>query len=263
MRSFIAFFVVAGLLGGAFVFGSVASGAAGNGDEELKGLWTRHPDAGKREDAPVAFYYFHSDGIGLFRFGKVGYNTTNSYNWSADDGTISLQYRKTGKQVRLPYRIEAGNPRVLVVGEDSQNPGVAVSRYTFVPADFAAGAADLFAPAPPAAISAAPAGSPSNTVAEITTTTTTSLSSDRDRIDNRLWMDLQRYATGGIGFSLYQLREAGIDGRGTGWHHVGDFDDWSTEALGYRINRRISVPQVAFVRGNFLQLELGNFHGDF
>jgi hypothetical protein len=51
----------------------------------------------------------------------------------------------------------------------------------------------------------------------------------------RLWLDLTRYATGGYGFAMYQLRPAGIDGRGTGWFHRGDFDEWSTESLVYRI----------------------------
>ena len=215
MRSFTAFLAVAGVLGGAFfVANSSGRGAA---DDELKGLWTRWPDAGKREDAPVAFYYFHDEGIGLFRFGKIGHNTTNSYNWQTQDNTIVLTYRKTGAQVRMPYRIEKGTPNVLVVGDDSHNPGLGVSRYTFVPYEQSSGAApDLFDEEHP-----------------------TSLENPRspDRIDNRLWMDLKTYATGGVGFSLYQLREAGIDGRGTGWHHVGDFDDWSTEALSYRINR--------------------------
>ncbi|MFZ9889873.1 MAG: hypothetical protein ACO3JL_20445, partial [Myxococcota bacterium] len=27
-----------------------------------------------------------------------------------------------------------------------------------------------------------------------------------------------------------------IDGRGTGWFHRGDFDDWSTESLTYRLH---------------------------
>ncbi|MDP2343236.1 MAG: hypothetical protein Q8O67_19920 [Deltaproteobacteria bacterium] len=218
MRSFLAFLVVATALGGAFVVGRGAG--LGGSDDELKGLWTRWPEAGKREEAPVAFYYFHSDGIGLFRFGKIGYNTTNSYNWSTENGTIVLSYRKTGEVVRLPYRIERGSPNVLVVGDDSHNPGVAVSRYTFVPFEQSANTApDLFDEERP-----------------------TQLENPRspDRIDNRLWMDLKKYATGGMGFALYQLREAGIDGRGTGWHHVGDFDDWSTEALSYRVNRTAS-----------------------
>jgi hypothetical protein len=48
-------------------------------------------------------------------------------------------------------------------------------------------------------------------------------------------MDLQPFATGGVGFQMYQLNAAAIDGRGVGWFHRGDFDDWSTEALSYRL----------------------------
>jgi hypothetical protein len=51
----------------------------------------------------------------------------------------------------------------------------------------------------------------------------------------RLWLDRTSYATGGYGFGLYQLRCAGIDGRGTGWFHRGDFDDWTPVSLVYRI----------------------------
>ncbi len=227
MRSFRAFLAVAVVLGAAALWGPVAvavfrgSGGAA-GDEELQGLWTRWPEAGKREDAPVAFYYFHEGSVGLFRFGKIGFNTTNSYNWSSNGNTIVLRYRKTGLSARLPYRIEgAGAKRVLVVDDDTQNPGVAASRYSFVPFEQSASVApDLFVEEQPPTFRRSP--SP-------------------DRIDNRLWMDLKRYATGGSAFALYQLREAGIDGRGTGWHHVGDFDDWSTEALSYRLNTRSAL----------------------
>ena len=62
-------------------------------------------------------------------------------------------------------------------------------------------------------------------------------------IDNRLWIDQRAFKTGGMGFQLYQLRAVGIDGRGTGWHHVGDYDDWSTESLTYRIVRGAEGPE--------------------
>lgn len=216
MRAFFGFLVAA------IVFSSVcflrSTPLFGPDPAALNGLWTRWPDAGTREDAAVAFYYFHHDGIGLFRFGRIGYNTTNSYRWSADDNVITIDYKKTGQSVRLAYRIEAGTPNVLVVDDDSQNPGVKVSRYTFVPFEQSvATAPDLFDVAQALNVDESPL---------------------YDRIDNRLWIDHKQYATGGSAFSLYQLRAAGIDGRGTGWHHVGDFDDWSTEALGYRVHRR-------------------------
>ncbi len=188
-------------------------------EQELHGLWSRVPLREGPDDAPMAFYYFHNDdNIGLYRYGKTAYNTTNSYHWSIDSGVVDLAYNKTGERVRIPYRIEKGSRPVLILAGDPRTPGQAETRYTYVPPmQQREVAPDLFdrndAP-----------------------TSTDSLSSDR--VDNRLWIDLKSFKTGGIGFSLYQLRAAGIDGRGTGWHHVGDFDDWSTESFGYRIVRR-------------------------
>lgn len=49
-----------------------------------------------------------------------------------------------------------------------------------------------------------------------------------------MWIDEVSYATGGKAFAIYQLKDTSIDGRGVGWHHIGDYDDWSTEALSYR-----------------------------
>jgi hypothetical protein len=184
--------------------------------EALRGLWSRHADADGRDDAPVAFYYFHEGDIGLYRYGRIAYNTTNSYHWSTRGDGLELRWNKTGETTRLAYRIDRSGPRpVLVIDDDPKNPGAGASRYTYVPApDAAARAPDLLHGPGGPSISA--------------------LHTTLDRIDNRLWIDLKKYATGGIGFSLWQLRAQGIDGRGTGWHHVGDFDDWSTEQLTYK-----------------------------
>jgi hypothetical protein len=182
----------------------------------LRGLWSRNADADGRDDAPVAFYYFHEGDIGLFRYGRIAYNTTNSYHWLVRGDDLELRWNKTGAVSRLHYRIDATGPRpVLIVDSDPKNPDAASSRYTFVPApDAAARAPDLL---------------------DVDNGPVLSANHDTlDRIDNRLWIDLKKYAAGGIGFSLWQLRGQGIDGRGTGWHHVGDFDDWSTEQLTYR-----------------------------
>jgi hypothetical protein len=35
-------------------------------------------------------------------------------------------------------------------------------------------------------------------------------------------------------FDLYQLKAPAIDGRGVGWFHTGDFDDWTTETFVYQ-----------------------------
>ena len=50
-----------------------------------------------------------------------------------------------------------------------------------------------------------------------------------------MWNEQLEYATGGMGFAIYQFKDAGIDGRGTGWYHQGDYDDWTTESLTYRL----------------------------
>ena len=50
-----------------------------------------------------------------------------------------------------------------------------------------------------------------------------------------MWIDVVRHATGGMAFGFYQFGPARIDGRGVGWFHAGDFDDWTTEAFTYRV----------------------------
>ena len=111
--------------------------AAGVDAASLRGLWTRHIDGSGREDQPVAFYYFHEGGIGLFRYGRLGHNTTNSYNWVVGEHggqpMMVLTYRKTGEVQHLPIRIDAEGRRTLVIVGDPKNPGVGESRYTFVP----------------------------------------------------------------------------------------------------------------------------------
>jgi len=192
----------------------------------LRGLWTRHPGGSGREDQPVAFYYFHDGGIGLFRYGRLGHNTTNSYNWVVGEHggqpMMVLTYRKTGEVQHLPIRIDSEGRRTLVISGDPKNPGVAESRYTFVP--------------PPSLATVAPD-------LELSPLVTGDVDAAAPGIDNRLWIDQRPYKTGGMGFQLYQLRTAGIDGRGTGWHHVGDYDDWSTESLSYRILRGEQGPE--------------------
>ena len=208
--------------------GHASAPAVGDGESEapaeaaavdtatLKGLWSRHPDESGREDAPVAFYYFHDGGIGLYRYGQIGHNTTHSYRWAVGEHhgatLLVLTYNKTGEVQHLHVTLEQGGRRTLIIHRDPKNPGVDESRYVFVP--------------PPSSFSQAPDLAPS-------VTSLSSLSA-AGGVDDRLWIDERRFKTGGMAFSLYQLRKAGIDGRGTGWHHVGDYDDWSTESLSYR-----------------------------
>ncbi len=171
--------------------------------DPLIGLWSAHPLGGEGE--PVAFYYFHGKdaqgiGRGLYRYGKVGATFTNSFDYAIDGDTLTLSFRKTGAEhdVRFSVREDDG-AAVLELADDPRAGGR--RRYVQARREPVAPHADE-----------APVGLP-----------------------GRMWIDRTDYATGGYGFALYQLRGAGIDGRGTGWFHRGDFDDWSTESLVYRI----------------------------
>jgi hypothetical protein len=176
----------------------------------IAGLWTRWPDA-HGDQALVRFYFFHPEGIGLYRYGKLGLNTTHSFDWRVDGDELELRFRKTGEVRRTRFRLENGG---LVLLDDPKEPFEKTVRYAFVPPPLAA--PDVFADVP-----------------------------------GRLWLDQKKFATGGLGFNLYQLRDAGIDGRGVGWFHIGDFDDWTTEALWYRWDARKETLELSFpVRGD-------------
>jgi hypothetical protein len=164
--------------------------------DPLVGIWAEPVVAG--EDR-VRFYYFHGDGHGLYRYGRRASTFTNSFDYTIDGDVIALEFRKTGIAWRVPFAIErdgAGHDR-LVLAEDPRGEGRGV--YVRTRRD-------------PVEHDAAGVG-----------------------VGGRMWLDRTPYATGGYGFALYQMRPAGIDGRGTGWFHRGDFDDWSTESLVYRM----------------------------
>jgi hypothetical protein len=172
----------------------------------LSGIWWRYEQG--VEGDPVRFYYFHGDGKGLYRYGKIGQTNTNSFDYDVEGDRIVLTFRKTGEQHRIAYRIERDADRDwLALDGDPREPlRQGATRY------FRESEQTIRGPAiahPEPELGAPPAG--------------------------HMWIDQTRYATGGYGFSLYQFRPAGIDGRGVGWHHRGDFDDWSTESLVYRI----------------------------
>lgn len=183
-------------------------------DDEIKGLWTRWPHEQAGGDR-VRFYYFHGDGLGLYRYGKIGHTNTNSYRYrvldDGADGRVELSFNKTGERYRVPFRVKMGRDgrRVLRLEKDPRENG-APQEYFYVP--------------PPPGLEDAV------------------VSADPMPPSGRMWICMRRYETGGQGFELYQFTPAGIDGRGTGWHHKGDFDDWSTEALTYRIeNQRLQM----------------------
>jgi hypothetical protein len=171
--------------------------------DPLVGIWAEPVVAG--EDR-VRFYYFHGDGTGLYRYGRTGLTNTHSFDYDVQGDDLLLTFRKTGDRHVVRFRLER---RATEAARDKltlyDDPRESAETTYFRTSDRTVRAAPIGAEGE----SAGPGG--------------------------RLWIDLRNYATGGRGFSMYQLRAPGIDGRGTGWFHRGDFDDWSTESLTYRI----------------------------
>ena len=172
----------------------------------LSGIWWRY-EPGVEGD-PVRFYYFHGDGKGLYRYGRIGQTNTNSFDYDVKDDKLVLRFRKSGERHAVAYRIEreGGRDWLVLEGDPREPLTEGTTRYHRESDQTISGPAIAH---PQPETGPPPAG--------------------------HMWIDQTRYATGGYGFSLYQFRPAGIDGRGVGWHHRGDFDDWSTESLVYRI----------------------------
>lgn len=178
-------------------------------EDPLRGMWMRYDSRG--EGDPLRFWYFHGDGKGLYRYGKVGLANTHSFDYvlsrsEADPiGPIdlSLRFRKRGEDHQLIATIDTdGQGTWLSFTGDPREPG---ARYRKVESDRAL----------ESVMAASKSGS---------------------GIGDRIWIDYRNLATGGAEFHMYQLAETAIDGRGVGWFHRGDFDDWSTESLTYRID---------------------------
>jgi hypothetical protein len=196
--------VAALLLGGPLVLRGCGEAPA----QRLFGLWSRYES--RSDGDPLRFYYFHDkQGIGLYRYGRVGLNFTNSYDYAVKGDRLSLSFRKTGERWDVGYRIEKdthGEWLVLEPDPREARPVRYLRRKTGL------------AQALPPWIEPAGAEGP-----------------DADEDWGRMWTCQQRYATGGLGFRIYQLKDLAIDGRGIGWYHQGDYDEWSTEALRYRV----------------------------
>lgn len=181
------------------------SRADAEGQRALAGIWWRYEPA--RRGEPVRFYYFHGDGTGLYRYGKLGLTNTHGFDYDVVGDRLVLDFRKSGAHHEVEFVVRHEGARDwLELRTDPREPGS--TRY-FRDAAGPIAREPEPAQAPPADLGPAPAG--------------------------HMWMDLEAHATGGRTFAIYQLRPAGIDGRGVGWFHRGDFDDWSTEALTYRI----------------------------
>lgn len=190
-------------------------------DPRLVGLWHRY-DAAADGD-PLRFYYFHRDGFGIYRYGRVGLTNTHSFDYSAVDRTLELRFRKTGVAHAPRYRIEEdADGTWLVLRGDPREAGDEV-RYRRARDP----TAEATGPLGPRTVEALAAAGPQCQTAALRTT-------PQGALGGRLWGEEQRYATGGMGFAIYQLQPQTIDGRGVGWYHRGDYDEWLTESLTYR-----------------------------
>jgi hypothetical protein len=177
------------------------------GAERLYGLWSRFDSKGDGD--PFRFYYFHNkNGIGLYRYGRVGLNYTNSYDYAVKGDRLSLKFRKTGERSDVKFRIEKdarGEWLVLDPDPREARPVRYLRKKT--------GLAEVLPP----------------------WQSGQALEEGSDEGWGRMWTCQQSYATGGMGFRIYQLKDKAIDGRGIGWYHQGDYDEWSTESLRYRV----------------------------
>ncbi|PRQ06985.1 hypothetical protein [Enhygromyxa salina] len=187
---------------------SAASEAAAQVEDPLRGLWTRYESRGEGE--PLRFWYFHGDGKGLYRYGKVGLANTHSFDYSVEpsgrDVDVSVQFRKRGVAHALTAVLEQDEHGVtlMTLRGDPYEPG---ARYRKVESNLDVANREPAAP-----------------------------TEQTSGIGDRLWIDYRNHATGGAEFHMYQLAATAIDGRGVGWFHRGDFDDWSTESLTYRLD---------------------------
>lgn len=161
-------------------------------EPSLQGLWSQTSPV--KEGDPVRFYYFHTGGIGLFRYGKVGLTQTRSFRYQVEDGALQLSILKTGETHTVPFSIEGG---ALELKTDPMMGGAQSYRKQ-------------------------------------SATSGHGLSGAQDHPLARMWKHTSSDAAGQESFQMYQLQAPAIDGRGVGWYHEGDFMDWSTESLTYR-----------------------------
>ncbi len=90
------------------------NGQTGRDHQELFGDPWRSTEA-KETGQFLSFYYFHPDGDGLYRFGKLGKVLTERFSWSVSGGELIIHFRNTGEKARTTYRVEPARDRRDVV----------------------------------------------------------------------------------------------------------------------------------------------------
>src|SRR5262245_44655693 len=164
----------------------VLRGPEPSGLERLYGVWSRYES--KNEGDPMRFYYFHDkEGIGLYRYGRVGLNYTNSYDYSVKGNRLSFKFRKTGETWDVKLRVDQDpKGREWLVLDPDPREGRPV-RYLHQKSNVVDEGFLLW---PEPEMADAPAAEDWG----------------------RMWTDQRRYATGGLGFRIYQFKDSGADG---------------------------------------------------
>ena len=157
---------------------------------DIRGLWLK--EGGERQE--FRFYYFHGNGIGLYRYGRRHLHATNSYDYRVDGRTLELTFRKTGEKKKVEFE-RAGD--YLILKNDPKEPGSTRYKKVEGPLEF-------------------------------------SQLMGAEHPWSRMWTEQSKFATGGMRFRIYQFQPPDAQGKGIGWYHQGDYDDWTTEAFQYR-----------------------------
>lgn len=162
----------------------------------LAGLWER-TDLPEKDD--VRFYFFHPSGIGLYRFGKLGLNHTHMFRYVQAGSKLAIVFSRSGEHHELTVsRRRQGDGLFLTLSEDPREQGKSMTyRRRVMPND------------EPSDFTSAPAGF------------------------NRMWIHTLRSQKGTDAFAMYQFQKPDDSGRGRGWFHHGDYDEWTTESLEY------------------------------
>ena len=169
-------------------------GHSGEQDAALTGIF--YSVAPSKDDlhSDLRFYYFHGNGIGLLRYGKVGLNNTESYHYETKDDVLSLRFNKTGQVVQTRY----------VIAESEGKTTLQLPDFVY---------------------------QHDRELIKETAPNLRHLNWPQGQSLDRMWTMLQQSAEGKISFKMYQLRKADDTGHGAGWYHEGDFDNWYTERL--------------------------------
>ncbi len=198
----------------------------------LQGVWNRFE--GRSEGQDMRIWLFHPEGHGFYRYGQVGHTRTQIFDYQVEGvakyveeadramgATLKLKFRKNGEEHHLRTRIGIRNgQRFLQFDNDPRESGAVYWSKEGGKSHGVRGVDDE--------------------VKSWRVVREEVPESEEEGkgigLGNRMWIDRREYASGGYDFRFYQLSVTAMDGRGVGWYHEGDLDEWTTESLSYRID---------------------------